>query len=218
MRSNIKILVTGAKGFVGKNLCVSLKNIRDGKDRTRPNISIGEIFEYWYRRRACASWWILREMWLCLQSRGGEPSEESRGIFARQFRFGSISTLESVSDICYLWFLCLCHSCFVFGQIFHAKIPLWAPLLSRNIPQSGTNQHLSRLSVRERTNDSRPAPNLSIHALDDIVCPDLQPVLWREIHVRQGLFNAVLHLFGEKDLGRSWRGRWVRGETWGENL
>ena len=42
----INILVTGAKGFVGKNLCVALKNIRDGKDRTRPDLSIGEIFEY----------------------------------------------------------------------------------------------------------------------------------------------------------------------------
>ena len=42
----MNILVTGAKGFLGKNLCVSLKNIRDGKDRTRPNISIGEIYEY----------------------------------------------------------------------------------------------------------------------------------------------------------------------------
>lgn len=40
------ILVTGAKGFVGKNLVASLKNIRDGKDRTRPDLSIGEIFEY----------------------------------------------------------------------------------------------------------------------------------------------------------------------------
>ena len=40
------ILVTGAKGFVGKNLCESLKNIRDGKDRTRPELTIGEIFEY----------------------------------------------------------------------------------------------------------------------------------------------------------------------------
>ena len=29
----MKILVTGAKGFVGKNLVVSLENIRDGKDR-----------------------------------------------------------------------------------------------------------------------------------------------------------------------------------------
>lgn len=42
----MKILVTGAKGFVGKNLCENLKNIRDGKDRTHPNIVIDEIFEY----------------------------------------------------------------------------------------------------------------------------------------------------------------------------
>ena len=41
----MNILVTGAKGFVGKNLCAALKNIRDGKDRTR-NIKIDEIFGY----------------------------------------------------------------------------------------------------------------------------------------------------------------------------
>lgn len=42
----MNILVTGAKGFAGKNLCESLKNIRDGKDRTRPELRINEIFEY----------------------------------------------------------------------------------------------------------------------------------------------------------------------------
>lgn len=42
----MKILVTGAKGFVGKNLCAALKNVRDGKDKTRPSLSIEEIFEY----------------------------------------------------------------------------------------------------------------------------------------------------------------------------
>ncbi|MBO5889307.1 MAG: NAD-dependent epimerase/dehydratase family protein [Clostridia bacterium] len=40
------ILVTGASGFVGKNLCCALKNIKDGKDRTHPNLKIEEIFEY----------------------------------------------------------------------------------------------------------------------------------------------------------------------------
>ena len=40
------ILVTGAKGFVGKNLCATLYNIRDGKDRTRPDLKIEEVFEY----------------------------------------------------------------------------------------------------------------------------------------------------------------------------
>ena len=42
----MKVLVTGAAGFVGKNLVVSLKNIRDGKDRTRPELSVDEIYEY----------------------------------------------------------------------------------------------------------------------------------------------------------------------------
>ena len=41
----MKILVTGAKGFVGKNLTECLKNIRDGKDRTR-KLEIEEIFEF----------------------------------------------------------------------------------------------------------------------------------------------------------------------------
>ncbi|MCR4591768.1 MAG: capsular polysaccharide biosynthesis protein CapF [Bacteroidaceae bacterium] len=56
----MRILVTGAKGFVGKNLCAALKNIKDGKDKTHPSLTpnpspkgegseytgIEEIFEY----------------------------------------------------------------------------------------------------------------------------------------------------------------------------
>ena len=42
----MNILVTGAKGFVGRNLCAALRNIKEGKDRTRPAITINEIFEY----------------------------------------------------------------------------------------------------------------------------------------------------------------------------
>ena len=42
----MKILVTGAKGFVGKNLCAALQNLKDGKDKTRPALSIEGIFEY----------------------------------------------------------------------------------------------------------------------------------------------------------------------------
>ena len=41
----MNILVTGAKGFVGRNLVENLKTIRDGKNRTR-NIAINEIYEY----------------------------------------------------------------------------------------------------------------------------------------------------------------------------
>ena len=42
----MNILVTGSKGFVGKNLVATLKNIRDLKDKTRPNIKIENVFEY----------------------------------------------------------------------------------------------------------------------------------------------------------------------------
>ena len=42
----MNILVTGAKGFVGKNFCANLKNIRDGKDKTRPELKIDEVWEY----------------------------------------------------------------------------------------------------------------------------------------------------------------------------
>ena len=42
----MKILVTGAAGFVGRNLVENLKTIRDGKNRTRPNLSIDAIYEY----------------------------------------------------------------------------------------------------------------------------------------------------------------------------
>ncbi len=42
----MKILVTGANGFVAKNLVEALKNLRDGKDKTHPAISVEEIFCY----------------------------------------------------------------------------------------------------------------------------------------------------------------------------
>ena len=42
----MNILITGAKGFVGKNLSEALKNIRDGKDRTHPDLKINEIYQY----------------------------------------------------------------------------------------------------------------------------------------------------------------------------
>lgn len=42
----MKILVTGAKGFVGKNLCSQLKNIRDGKAKCYGDLTISEVYEY----------------------------------------------------------------------------------------------------------------------------------------------------------------------------
>ena len=42
----MKILVTGAKGMVGTALVNNLKNIRDGKNKTRPGIVVDEVYEY----------------------------------------------------------------------------------------------------------------------------------------------------------------------------
>lgn len=42
----MKILVTGAKGFVGKNLCAQLNNIKDGKARCYGDLSVTEVYEY----------------------------------------------------------------------------------------------------------------------------------------------------------------------------
>ena len=42
----MNILITGANGFVGRNLVENLKAIRDGKNRTRPAIHIDTILEY----------------------------------------------------------------------------------------------------------------------------------------------------------------------------
>ncbi|BFL47577.1 NAD-dependent epimerase/dehydratase family protein [Lactonifactor longoviformis] len=42
----MNILVTGAKGMVGTALCTNLRNIKENKNRTRPNLKIDEIYEY----------------------------------------------------------------------------------------------------------------------------------------------------------------------------
>ena len=42
----MNILITGAKGFVGRNLTAALQNIKDGKDKTHPELEIGELYLY----------------------------------------------------------------------------------------------------------------------------------------------------------------------------
>ena len=42
----MNILITGAAGFVGKNLACVLQNIKDGKDRTHPHITVDELYLY----------------------------------------------------------------------------------------------------------------------------------------------------------------------------
>lgn len=42
----MNILVTGAKGFVGKNLVAALNNIKEEKDKTHPNLAVQQVFEF----------------------------------------------------------------------------------------------------------------------------------------------------------------------------
>ena len=42
----MNILITGAKGFAGKNLCATLRTFQDGRNRTRPELQIDDIYEY----------------------------------------------------------------------------------------------------------------------------------------------------------------------------
>ena len=42
----LNILVTGAKGFLGTNVVIYLKTLADGRNRTRPKLHIGHIYEY----------------------------------------------------------------------------------------------------------------------------------------------------------------------------
>lgn len=75
----MNILVTGAKGMVGTALVNNLKNIRDGKNRTRP-LSIEEIYEYDLDSTPEELEGVLPKGRLCVQPCRCEPSGKIRRI------------------------------------------------------------------------------------------------------------------------------------------
>lgn len=80
----MNILVTGSSGFVGRNLVENLKNIRDGKDRTRPGIKIDVIYEYDVQNtREELDMFALRLI-LYLTCRS-EPPQGPEGIYGGKF-------------------------------------------------------------------------------------------------------------------------------------
>ncbi len=87
----MNILVTGAKGFAGRNIVENLKCIRDGKSRTRPNLQIGEIYEYDLENTAEElEAFCERADWVCHLAgvnRPKDPGEFQKG------NFGFTSTL-----------------------------------------------------------------------------------------------------------------------------
>ena len=80
----MNILITGAAGFVGKNLAAALTNIRDGKDRTHPGLQIGSIYCYdidsseQLLEEACRKLDIARPIWLDKHEREWEEFGQTR--------------------------------------------------------------------------------------------------------------------------------------------
>lgn len=72
----MKILVTGAKGFVGRNLCENLKAVRDGKNRTRPALQIEDVFEYDLDTPPAELDHFCAGSRFCVQFSGCQPSQK----------------------------------------------------------------------------------------------------------------------------------------------
>ena len=82
----MNILVTGAGGFVGKNLVATLENIRDGKDRTRPRDSDIDIFSYDLDTDPALLDGFCRDADFVFHLAGCQPPGEGRGLHARELR------------------------------------------------------------------------------------------------------------------------------------
>ena len=95
------ILVTGAKGFVGRNLVESLKNVRDGKDRTR-GVTIGEIFEYDIDTDPALLAEYCRKAGFVFNLAGVNRPKDQSEFMAGNFGFAStlLDTLEEQGNTC----------------------------------------------------------------------------------------------------------------------
>jgi len=98
----MKILVTGAAGFVGRNLVENLKNIRDGKNRTRPAITVDQIFEYdlGNTKEELDDWCAQADFVFNLAgvNRPKDPAEFKEGNFG--FASVLLETLKKNKNIC----------------------------------------------------------------------------------------------------------------------
>ena len=94
--------MTGAKGFVGKNLCWALKNIKDGKDRRFPELSISDVYEYDLDSTAeeLDAWCASADFVFNLAG-VNRPKEQSE-FMAGNFGFAStlLDTLKKHGNIC----------------------------------------------------------------------------------------------------------------------
>lgn len=98
----MKILVTGAKGFVGKNLVESLKTIKDGKDKTRPNLQIDSIYEYDIDSTLAELESYAKDCDFCFNLAGVNRPQNQEEFMSGNFGFAStlLEMLEKHSNKC----------------------------------------------------------------------------------------------------------------------
>lgn len=98
----MNILVTGAAGFVGKNLCEALKAVRDGKDRTRPELKIDEIFEYDIASDPASLDGFCKKADFVFNLAGVNRPKDQSEFMAGNFGFAStlLASLEKAKNTC----------------------------------------------------------------------------------------------------------------------
>ena len=98
----MRVLVTGAKGFVGKNLCAALRNIKENKDRTHPDLVIDEVFEYDIDSTAAQLEDFCRECDFVFNLAGVNRPKEQSEFMEGNFGFAStlLDTLKKYGNTC----------------------------------------------------------------------------------------------------------------------
>ena len=98
----MNILVTGAAGFVGKNLCEALKAVRDGKDRTRPELKIDEIFEFDIASAPASLDGFCEKADFVFNLAGVNRPKDQSEFMAGNFGFASVllASLEKAKNAC----------------------------------------------------------------------------------------------------------------------
>ena len=98
----MNVLVTGAKGFVGRNLCEALKNLRDCKDRTRPGLKVDDLYEYDVDSDVAVLVEYCRKADFVFNLAGVNRPKDSSEFMKGNYGFAStlIEALKSVHNYC----------------------------------------------------------------------------------------------------------------------
>ena len=98
----MNILITGAAGFVGRNLAAALENIRDGKDRTRPGLDIGQLYLYDVDSPASVLEEGCRAADFVFHLAGANRPEDPAAFMEGNFGFSSalLDTLKKCGNTC----------------------------------------------------------------------------------------------------------------------